>query len=143
MNFRAQKALLVIALCAATACAQAQKIYRCGSHYSQTPCEGAVEVNADDARSAAQKTDSQKAIARDGRTASAMEKARLQEEEKRNAQDALLHKAEVKANKEALASNKKTSAHTGTPDKKKASKSTDEIKGTEPFVAKKTATGAQ
>ena len=139
----AQKAVLLIALCVGAACAQAQKIYRCGSHYSQTPCEGAVEVNAQDGRSAAQKTDAQKNIARDGRTASAMENARLQEEEKRDAQDALLRKAEERAHKEALAGKKKTAPRTETPGKKKAAKTTDETKGTEPFVAKKTATGVQ
>lgn len=128
---------LLLALCATALSAPAQTIYRCGSHYSQIPCEGAVEVNADDARSAAQKTDSEKAIARDGRTADAMEKARLQEEKKRAAQDALARKAEEKLSKASQASKKKTGKATDTSNTSEKASTTKADKKTdaEPFIA--------
>jgi hypothetical protein len=58
----------------------AQKVYKCGSNYSQIPCEEAVKVNATDTRSANQKSDADKATLRDMQAAKAMEKERLAQE---------------------------------------------------------------
>lgn len=73
-------ALFLIAAPAYSAWATGSNVYKCGSTYSQTPCEGAVAVHVDDARSTAQKTQSDAAIVQQGKTANAMEKARLKEE---------------------------------------------------------------
>jgi hypothetical protein len=115
--------------------AQPQTVYRCGTHYSQTPCEGAIAVKADDARSAAQKVESEKVIERDGRTANAMEKARLKEEKERAAYDAKLRKADDDAAKKALAAQQKTTKTAITP-KKSASAPKDGKSSAEPFIAK-------
>lgn len=120
--------------------ALSQTIYRCGASYSQTPCEGAVQVNVDDARSAAQKAESQKTIAKDGRIADAMEKARLKQEKERAVYDAKLRQAEEDAGKKALAAQKKASATANAP-KKSASAPNDGKGAVEPFVAKSTNSG--
>jgi len=73
-------ATVFIAVCAISTGATAQKVYRCGASYSQMPCPDAITLEADDARSKAQKTDSDKIIARDVSSANAIEKARLKEE---------------------------------------------------------------
>lgn len=86
-------AITFIATCAISTGASAQKVYKCGSTYSNIPCADAVVVNTDDARSKAQKTQSDKATVRDTQTASAMEKERLQQE----ARALAAGKAEVKA----------------------------------------------
>jgi hypothetical protein len=125
-----QKALLLLSLCALNAGAQSQTVYRCGSHYSQVPCEGAVEINAEDARSAAQKAASEKAIARDGRIADTLEKTRLQAEKQHTAQDLELLQAQAKASKVA----QKPSAKPRKTEKKTQA---------EPFVAKASASGSK
>ena len=80
-------ATFFIAACAISTGATAQKtVYRCGTTYSQTPCEGAVSVNADDARSKADKLEADKATQRDMQRAKEMEKARLKEEKEALAQ---------------------------------------------------------
>jgi len=70
----------VMAACLMPPAASAQKVYRCGSAYSQTPCPEAVTVDAADERTRAQKSDAQRAAARDAKTALALEKTRLREE---------------------------------------------------------------
>ena len=71
-------------LCAALAgwlpAAGAQAIYRCGDSYSQQPCPGGKVVDADDARSAGQKAQTDQAVRRDAKAAEALEKARLKDE---------------------------------------------------------------
>ena len=126
MRRNLQIALLLLSLCALSTGAQSQTIYRCGSRYSQVPCEGAVEINAQDARTAAQKTASVKAIARDGLTAETLEKTRLQAEKQRADQDLKLLQAQVKASKVA----QKPSAKPVKTEKKNQA---------EPFVAKASA----
>ncbi len=69
-----------ITLAAATTAAMGQKIYRCGSEYSQVPCSNAVVVEADDPRSTAQKVQSDAMIQRNAAAAKAMETTRLKEE---------------------------------------------------------------
>jgi hypothetical protein len=120
--------------------AQAQTIYRCGSNYSQSPCEGAVEVKADDVRSAAQKAESEKVFARDGRTANTLEKARLNEEKERAAYEAKLRQTEQAAAKKALAAQQKASASVNAS-KKSASAAKGGKSASEPFIAKSASTG--
>jgi hypothetical protein len=71
-------AALLLALSALCLPAQAQSIYRCGESYSNTPCAGATVIAIDDARSAAQRSQSEAATRRDARLAEALEKDRLQ-----------------------------------------------------------------
>lgn len=73
-------ALFFIATWAGSTWAAGPNVYKCGSTYSQTPCDGAVAVHVDDARSKEQKSQSDAAIKQQGKTANAMEKARLKEE---------------------------------------------------------------
>jgi hypothetical protein len=75
-------ALCVILAGAALAPATAQEIYRCGDSYSHKPCPGGTRVQADDPRSASQRSQTSQAAQRDGKAADAMEKARLKEEAK-------------------------------------------------------------
>jgi hypothetical protein len=74
-------ALIFVASCAMSMRASGQNVvYRCGSSYSQTPCAGGVVVEANDARSQADKAAADKATARDMKQANAMEKTRIREE---------------------------------------------------------------
>ncbi|MBI2750959.1 MAG: hypothetical protein HYX43_16960 [Burkholderiales bacterium] len=93
-------AIFLIAVCTITTRAGAADVYRCGSSYSQTPCPDGARVDVQDARTAAQKAESDAAIRRDTSTANAMEKARLKEEAKvqaANAKAAAPSKAKKKA----------------------------------------------
>jgi hypothetical protein len=72
-----QYALLFIAACAVSTGAMAQRVYRCGNTYSHIPCPDAVTIDPADARSIAQKEETDKANARNAATATAMEKTRL------------------------------------------------------------------
>lgn len=66
-----------LALCAGlTATAHAQTVYRCGSSYSHSPCEGATPVDASDPRDAAQRADAQRAARTDARLAEELSSAR-------------------------------------------------------------------
>lgn len=73
-------ALFFIATTAGSTWAKGPNVYKCGSTYSQTPCDGAIAVQVDDARSKEQKSQSEAATVQQGKTANAMEKARLKEE---------------------------------------------------------------
>ncbi len=105
---RTHRLLSALALIASTTCTvpqsqAAQTVYRCGSSYSQTPCQGAVTVDADDSRSAAQKASADATIRRDGQIATSMEKARVKEEKEAAARDASARKAQAKSEKELQA----------------------------------------
>lgn len=78
-------AIFFVAAYAISTGAVAQKVYKCGSTYSQTPCTDAVQVNTGDARTAVQKKDSEKATSRDMKAAKSMEKERLADERKAQA----------------------------------------------------------
>ena len=78
-------ALFFIAACAGPSWSAGPNIYKCGSTYSQTPCDGAQAMQVDDARSKEQKLQSETATKRQGKTANAMEQARLKEEAQANA----------------------------------------------------------
>jgi hypothetical protein len=71
---------LLAAVCVAPAAAE--NIYRCGDSYSQRPCPGGTVVEAEDERSASQRSQTSQAAQRDAKIADAMEKARLKEEAK-------------------------------------------------------------
>ena len=58
-------AIFLIAACALSTAAWGQKVYRCGSSYSQIPCNGAVTIETQDARSKTQKTQSDQATVRE------------------------------------------------------------------------------
>lgn len=78
--------LVALACCAALAAsisttAAAQAIYKCGSSYSQSPCEGGTTLHTDASRRETARAPDDMAK-RQARLADAMEKARLQEEAK-------------------------------------------------------------
>jgi hypothetical protein len=75
-------AMFIIASCALSTGASAQKVYKCGNVYSQTPCFGGGLIDPADPRTSAQKDQADLAIGRDARLADAMEKARLAQEKK-------------------------------------------------------------
>jgi hypothetical protein len=77
-----KKPFLYLLAAACVAPAAAENIYRCGDSYSQRPCPGGTVVEAEDERSAAQRSQTSLAAQRDAKTADAMEKARLKEEAK-------------------------------------------------------------
>lgn len=96
----AKLALILIAACAASTAATAQKIYKCGSSYSQIPCPEGVTVEASDTRTAAQKNAANQASKSQAKQAQALEKERLQDEAQARAADQALAKAQGK--KEAV-----------------------------------------
>lgn len=71
---------IVIATSSISTMAASQEVYRCGNAYSQKPCPQGVVVDVQDARTAAQKGESDAMIKRETAAANAMEKARLKEE---------------------------------------------------------------
>lgn len=60
--------------------ATGQNVYKCGNSYSQAPCPGSVTLEVTDARTPAQKEQTDLAASRDARAADAMEIARVQQE---------------------------------------------------------------
>lgn len=82
MQSFALNAIFLLATIAFSSGTQAQNTYRCGNSYSQTPCPGGVAIDATDARTQAQKAQTDQASKRDAQIAAAMEKARLQQEAK-------------------------------------------------------------
>jgi hypothetical protein len=81
-------AAFLIAVCAISAGATEQNVYRCGSTYSQKPCADSVVVDVQDARTSEQKAESDASIKRDSAAANAMEKSRLKEEAQQRADNA-------------------------------------------------------
>ena len=89
-------ATLFIAVSALSTGASAQKVYRCGNTYSQTPCGGDKTIDAEGtgaAASAARKRANDKENHRQVEAAKALEKQRLAEE----AEAQKRHEAELKA----------------------------------------------
>ena len=76
MTFRLAIALLLIATSAYSTGANAQKVYRCGSSYSQTPCADGAAIDVKDDRSAAQQAQSQAMAKKEQNAANALEKDR-------------------------------------------------------------------
>lgn len=56
------------------------RVYKCGSTYSQFPCQGGETLKVNDIRSGAQKIQSDRSIASDKKIADNMEKNRLRQE---------------------------------------------------------------
>ena len=73
-------AIFLIAAPALSTGPMAQNIYKCGATYSQTPCEGSAALNLADRRSKEQQLQSRTVVRQDAKTASALEKARQQQE---------------------------------------------------------------
>lgn len=100
-------------------------VYKCGSTYSQLPCQGDETIKVNDIRSAAQKTQSDRAIARDRKIADDMAKNRLRQEKLDIAANTPLKTVSVdKASSTkvtALVSIKKTKIFTARVPKKKNS----------------------
>jgi hypothetical protein len=90
-----------LALLLAGSAAAAQTVYRCGNSYSQSPCAGAVAVQADDPRTEAQRAAAGEALARDKALAKEMEASRRKEEARMLAADKLaLSRAEAEHKKQ-------------------------------------------
>lgn len=91
-------ATFLIALCSAYTGASAAEVYKCGNNYSQSPCPDAVRLDVQDARTPAQKAESEANVRREAATANAMERARLKEEARQRAVNA---KKDAKQGKKA------------------------------------------
>ena len=113
-------ALFFIATCAVSAWAAGSNVYKCGSTYSQTPCDGAVPVRVDDTRSKEQKSQSDADIVQQGKTANAMEKARLKEEARAIAQSQSSQTAPKPNSKVKSGSSVSAASKGGKPEKKEA-----------------------
>lgn len=101
--------VLLVALGSAAIVTQAQPVYRCGKTYSQIPCPGGRVVDTRDVRTKKQRTDSQKATARDTELAADLEKARQQEEAMAAAGSTPVKKTpKIKTAKSAKAKSKKS-----------------------------------
>jgi hypothetical protein len=126
-------ATFFIAACAIPTGAWSQKVYKCGSSYSQIPCADAVTVDTGDARSKAQKVEADKQTKQDAKAADAMEKARLKEEAQALAQN----KTAGKTTDKTIDSKTSAKADAKTEEELKKKKG----KGKEPefFTAKTTA----
>ena len=72
--------IIYIAAAAVPTWVNAQKVYRCGQSYSQTPCAGGDSVDVTDSRTTAQQKQTGQAATRDARAASTLEKERLKQE---------------------------------------------------------------
>lgn len=77
---RARNSALLALLLSLGHAAGAQTVYRCGNSYSQKPCTNAVEMQLDDSRTAAQKSQADLATQRTAQEANALEKSRLARE---------------------------------------------------------------
>jgi hypothetical protein len=92
-------ATVLVAACAVSTSASAQKVYKCGNTYSQTPCGGGKTLDTTSpnaASSVARKQAVDKENKRQMEAAKAMEKARLAQE----AEAMKRHQAELKAMEE-------------------------------------------
>lgn len=123
-------AMVLVLLCVCSTGAVAQQVYKCGDSYSQTPCPDGVVIDATDARTKAQKAQTDLATERAARIAAAMEKARLQQEKANRATPTVKAKAVASANKPRASQAKKKkeseyfTAQTPGVKKKAAKKST-------------------
>ncbi len=75
-------AILSISTCLITTGVTAQTAYKCGNTYSQAPCPGGVAVDASDARSSAQKKQTDMATAQGAKAADALAKDRIAQEKR-------------------------------------------------------------
>jgi hypothetical protein len=101
MKISPKVALFLIAAGALSTTASAQKVYKCGSSYSQIPCQGGETLEPADARTAAQKTDALRIQKLQSHEADSLEKARLKDEQQTRTADAANRKAWEKQAKTA------------------------------------------
>lgn len=106
MTFAFRYALILIAASAISTGAMAQKIYKCGSSYSQIPCPDGVALQAGDARSTAQKAAADKTTREQATQAKLLEKTRLKDDAEAVAANKPA-KAEAKPVKKKAAATKK------------------------------------
>jgi hypothetical protein len=103
MNLGSKFALFLIAACALSTGAMAQKVYKCGSSYSQIPCPGGETLEPTDTRTTAQKADALRQQKLQSREADTLEKARLKDDAQTRSADAANRKAAEKQAKTAKA----------------------------------------
>jgi type IV secretory pathway VirB10-like protein len=103
MTFWTQNALILIAACALSTGATAQKVYKCGNSYSQIPCQGGEALTPADTRTAAQRTEALQNQQAQSQQADVLEKARLKEEAQTRTADAANRKTAEKNVKAAQA----------------------------------------
>jgi hypothetical protein len=101
MHIRPQIALLLIAGCAISTQATAQKVYKCGNSYSHIPCQGADTLVPADTRTADQRADALRAQKMQSREADSLEKIRLKDEANTRTADAANRKMAEKQAKAA------------------------------------------
>jgi len=89
MNAAASR-VAALSLMAALAAHAQDRVYRCGSSYSQEPCAGGSVVAVDDARSTGQAAQAQKVAQLDARLADALTRERLQAERAASRQGPIL-----------------------------------------------------
>jgi hypothetical protein len=65
---------------ASAACAAQAQVYRCGQTYSQKPCPEGKLIDSSDPRSAAQRAEAKRAVAKDKQLAADLERERRQRE---------------------------------------------------------------
>jgi hypothetical protein len=73
--------LLALALLTYVQGGAAQTVYRCGNEYTQTPCENGNAIRTDDSRSTSDRKAHQASVQKDKKTADALERQRLKEEQ--------------------------------------------------------------
>lgn len=73
-------AFLLIAISPYSHWARAEKVYKCGTTYSQTPCRGSTTLEVDDTRDPAEKTRMDAQTKRDAELARDMAQSRLANE---------------------------------------------------------------
>jgi hypothetical protein len=82
MHIRTRNSVILTALFALSTLAGAQKIYKCGTVYSQMACPDGVILPAIAAPDRARKDEADRTTRRDALTADRMEKSRLQQEKR-------------------------------------------------------------
>lgn len=105
-------AMFLIAACALSTAAEAAKVYKCGSSYSQVPCADAVEIATPPGPSPQQQRAAEKEVQQQEKAAKAMEKERLNAEKaalKASKDSEKAHKPAAKAEDKNASPGKKTS----------------------------------
>ncbi|MDR7308349.1 hypothetical protein [Rhodoferax saidenbachensis] len=108
MTFFFKYALVLIAASALSTGAMAQRVYKCGSSYSQIPCPGGVALQAGDGRTAAQRAAADKTTREQAAQAKELEKIRQKDDAQATAVSKPA-KAEAKPVKDKAATAKKKS----------------------------------
>jgi len=74
------KRLALAAMLLLAACASQAQVYRCGQTYSQKPCPEGKLIDSSDPRSAAQRAEAKRTVAKEQQLAAQMERERRQRE---------------------------------------------------------------